>query len=643
MNMRFLLVLPTLFTIVVSATLAQDHQHGHEHGGAPAAPVERPKVFLDKSARIVWYQLNRLDNERLLLVERQTDDAKYAPVYTAILTRAGMSPQYREEALSGLVTLNKTDAATELLAALETLDAEDRQQQRTGRQLITMLLGQPMPILSGRIEALSAATESDSTLLRSAGHAGLIVAGDATGAIRRALASTSGKRDWLAAVSLLPQSAQRARQRGTIVELLDASQPADVRRAAITTLRHVPNEQAETFELIAPFVADKEYQVAAIRTMLKVPPEQRGEATSAKLVEMLVKQAETTPAAERTTDEFVDAMQLADQLLAKLPVAASRAYRNRLREITVRVVRIHTVEEEMRYDTPYFAVEAGRPVQVVLVNEDLMPHNFVVTVEGALKEVAQAGLTLGPAPGFQGKPYVPVSDKVLFATDMVQARQQERLTFTAPSEPGEYPFVCTFPRHWMRMYGVMVVVPDLDAWQRNPVKPKDPIGSDREFVKSWTLQDFSDLEAGLRGRSPEIGQRLFAEATCAQCHKVKGQGGAVGPELTDALQRWKGDRQAILREILEPSHRIDPKYAVQVIVTDEGKVVTGIVVAEDKTSVSVLDNPESAEPVVIPRAKIDEMVKTSKSMMPKALLDRFTIDEIYEILAYVQNAGSTSN
>ena len=639
MKMR-LIVLVTLTAVTANSTNAQTDHHDHGGGHVDGRQLERPKVFLDKSPRIVWYQLNRLDNERLLLVERQTDDAKYAPVYTAILTRAGMSPQYREEALAGLIELNKTDAATELLTALETIDADDRQQQRMGRQLTKMLLSQPMSVLLAKVDALGVATESDNKMLRSAGHAGLIVAGDLEAAWRRASTTNGGKLDWLAAVSLIPKPFHRAQLRQSIVGLVESSQPAGVRRAAITALTHVPTGQAESFELIAPLVTDKAYRVAAIRTMLKIPPKHRSDETSATLVDALVERAELTPAAERTTDEFVDALQLADQLLAKLSVEVARAYRNRLREITVRVVRIHTVEEEMRYDTPYFAVEAGRPVQIVLVNEDLMPHNLVITANGALKEVAQEGLVLGPSPGFEGKPYVPKSEKVMFATGMVQARQQIRLTFTAPSEPGEYPFVCTFPRHWMRMYGVMVVVPDLDAWNRNPTKPVDPIGSNRDFVKSWSLDDFKDkLLSGLRGRSHEIGQRLFAEATCAQCHKVKGQGGTVGPELTDVLKRWKGDRMAILREVLEPSHRIDPKYAVQVIVTDKGKVITGIVQAEDKTSVSVLVDPESPDPVVINRSEIDEIVKTSKSMMPKALLDRFTTDEIFEILAYVESAG----
>ena len=75
--------------------------------------------------------------------------------------------------------------------------------------------------------------------------------------------------------------------------------------------------------------------------------------------------------------------------------------------MTVRVVQIHTIEEEMRYDISYFVVEAGRPVQVVLKNEDLMPHNLVVTTEGNLEKVADLGLAAGPNGGYEGKQYVP--------------------------------------------------------------------------------------------------------------------------------------------------------------------------------------------------------------------------------------------
>ncbi len=653
MNVRFAFTVYLGMGLFTCLAAGQDSHHdhaghdhgGHDHGGTAAEKpaIPPPRIFLDKSPRIVWYQLDRLDNERLLLVERKTDDPKYVPVYMAILTRAGMSPQYREEALEGLVEINKSNAATELLAALDTIKPENRQQQRTARQLAGMLLRQPTEILAGQEAALKAATESENGLMRSIGYAGAITAGEGQWAWDRAQANESAKLDWLSAVSFIPKPNVRSALRDHIVGLISGQEPDEVRSAAIAAIASVPAEQSATFDLVAPLVSKPPLRDVAIRTLLRIPQGQRDSGTSLKLIDELVNNAEATPAAERTTDRFIDAMQLADQLMARIPVDAARSYRQRLREITVRVVRIHTVEEEMRYDVPYFAVEAGRPVQVILQNDDLMPHNLVVAMPDSLKEVADLGLAAGPDGGLDGKQYVPDSEKVLFATHMVQPHKQERLTFTAPTEPGEYPYVCTFPRHWMRMYGVMVVVDDLDAWLKNPIEPKDPVGSNRPFVKSWTVDDLvGDLATGLRGRSPEIGQRIFAEASCAQCHKVAGQGGTVGPELTDVFKRWKGkgDHTAVLREILDPSHRIDPKYAVHLIITLDGKTYSGIVTAEDKTSVSVLDNPESPQPKVIPKSDIDEMVKTSRSMMPKALLDRFTQDEIFELIAYLESSAT---
>ena len=117
-------------------------QHHHDHGDAEKKPVERPRIFLDKSPRVVAYQLNRLDNERLLLVERKTDDPKYGPVYKAILARAGMSPQYREEALAALVELNESNGTDEIISAIEDLNAEDRQQRRTAMELARLRLAQ---------------------------------------------------------------------------------------------------------------------------------------------------------------------------------------------------------------------------------------------------------------------------------------------------------------------------------------------------------------------------------------------------------------------------------------------------------------------------------------------------------------------
>ncbi len=188
------------------------------------------------------------------------------------------------------------------------------------------------------------------------------------------------------------------------------------------------------------------------------------------------------------------------------------------------------------------------------------------------------------------------------------------------------------------MYGVMVVVEDLAEFQRNPMAPKDPVGSNRPLVKAWTVDDFvSKIESGLRGRSLQIGKKLFTEATCAQCHKIADEGKAVGPDLTDVWTRWKGDATGILREIVEPSHKIEAKYIVRKVVTIDGLVVSGIVLEENDDTISILPNPESMEPTVIQQDDIDDMLKSSVSIMPKGLLDRFTEDEIFEILAFLKS------
>jgi len=190
---------------------------------------------------------------------------------------------------------------------------------------------------------------------------------------------------------------------------------------------------------------------------------------------------------------------------------------------------------------------------------------------------------------------------------------------------------------------VMLVVPDLDAWMQKPVVPKDPLGNTRSFVQNWTLAALDEHLADPPAADPEAGARLFREATCAQCHKIDGVGGEVGPELTDVLKRWKGDRRGVLREILEPSYRIEPKYTVQLVITVEGRTISGIVKSENEDSISLLENPEAKTLTVVKRDDIDEVIPSTTSMMPKALLDKFTAEEIMQILQYICRNPSGGN
>lgn len=621
---------------ILSITISSIGFAQHEHDGG-AEEVAAPKVFLDKSPRIVAYQLKRLSNEQLKRIETATDDVKYLPVFNAILSRVGMSPAAREEALRGLVTINKSNPVAELVNAMLLVKGDGQSARRVLDGLASLLLAQDTQTLSDGENDLQKLTSSSNPLLPRIGFAGTIASGNSDASWESATGEVE-KIQWLEGIELVPNAELRKPLHNRVIQQLTSTSPLAVRRAAVSALASIPSHQDATFLAVSDWIDEPELKDEVVRTLLSVPPKQREAARSETLISWLVEYAENTPAAQRTETSFLDAMQLVDQLIAAAPSEIAKSSRNRLRETVVRVVRIHTVEEEMRYDIPFFAVEAGRPVQVVLVNEDLMPHNLVITTPGDLKEVADLGMQAGPDGGLDGKQYVPHSEKVLFATNMIAADATERLTFTAPTEPGEYPYVCTFPRHWMRMYGVMVVVDDLDAWNKNPVEPKDPIGSNRSFVQSWKIEDLQEeLETGLRGRIPAIGEKLFIEATCAQCHKAGTLNiGNVGPELNTVFSRLKDDKKAVLREILDPSHRIEDKYAVHLILTVDGDTVSGLVTEETKDAVSILENPESSKPTVVVREDIEEMVKTANSMMPKGLLDRFSKDEIFEIMAYLQ-------
>ena len=75
---------------------------------------------------------------------------------------------------------------------------------------------------------------------------------------------------------------------------------------------------------------------------------------------------------------------------------------------------------------------------------------------------------------------------------------------------------------------------------------------------------------------------------------------------------------------------------MQKILTVDGQTLTGIRISEDEEKVVLMTNPEATEPISILQDDIEAMVPSAISMMPKALLDQYTKDEIFEIIAYIE-------
>ncbi len=122
-------------------------------------------------------------------------------------------------------------------------------------------------------------------------------------------------------------------------------------------------------------------------------------------------------------------------------------------------VNIASVPERMLFDVKRFEVKPGQPVKLVFSNPDMMQHNLVIVQPGALEEVGMLGNEMAKDPEGITQHFVPKSEKVLHATKLIDPQSSVTLRFTAPTTPGEYPYVCTFPGHWVIMNGLMEVKP----------------------------------------------------------------------------------------------------------------------------------------------------------------------------------------
>jgi len=120
-------------------------------------------------------------------------------------------------------------------------------------------------------------------------------------------------------------------------------------------------------------------------------------------------------------------------------------------------LQIASVANTMAFDKTALSVPAGAEVHLVLKNNATMttlPHNWVLVKTGTEASVAAAGLKLGEPAG-----YFDARDKNALAhAPLAKPGETTEVTFTAP-EAGTYPYICTFPGHYMMMKGVLTVTP----------------------------------------------------------------------------------------------------------------------------------------------------------------------------------------
>jgi putative heme-binding domain-containing protein len=425
--------------------------------------------------------------------------------------------------------------------------------------------------------------------------------------------------------------------------------PASViRHAAMQALTQIRGQEPKTFGLLVPFVKVPEDRTAAIRALQRIPRSAWPQDKAPQLLQEVTTYVKSIPAANRTSPAALDALEFAHALTSLIPAPAAKAARAELAELGVRVIRLGTIFEKMSFDKEVLVVRAGKPVEFILENTDLMPHNFVIVQPGKLEEIGMLAEASAQQPGFAARQFVPNSPQILASSKLLQPRESQRVSFAAPAKPGVYPYVCTYPGHWRRMYGALYVVEDLDAYQAAPddylaankIAPSDPLLATNRPRTEWKLADLAPAVEQLKsGRSFATGKQIFTVAACIACHKVDNVGNAFGPDLTKLDPKLQP--LDILKEMLDPSAKINEKFqTVQLLLTD-GQVKNGLVIEETPQQLKLVENPlAKTEPVILKRGDIVQRAKSPISIMPKGLLDKLNRDEILDLVSFVYAKGS---
>ena len=140
------------------------------------------------------------------------------------------------------------------------------------------------------------------------------------------------------------------------------------------------------------------------------------------------------------------------------------------------------------------------------------------------------------------------------------------------------------------------------------------------------LEDDPEIEP-----DPQLGRAVFAK-TCQQCHKLYGVGDTIGPDLTGSN---RSDVEYLLSNVFDPSGLIAKEYHSTLVITDDGRVITGIVTAEDDKALTIRT---ATETLVVPKDEIEERSLSDVSMMPDDQLKHCSpTHEILSLFAYLRD------
>ena len=128
------------------------------------------------------------------------------------------------------------------------------------------------------------------------------------------------------------------------------------------------------------------------------------------------------------------------------------------------------------------------------------------------------------------------------------------------------------------------------------------------------------------------GRALF-QRTCAQCHKLYGEGGEIGPDITGSN---RNNLDYLLTNILDPNAEIPNDYRTTILRTTDNRILVGVVRRSEGQSVTMAT---PAEVVTMAKSDVASIEQQNFSMMPEGLVLAFKQDELHDLVAYLRGTG----
>ena len=156
-------------------------------------------------------------------------------------------------------------------------------------------------------------------------------------------------------------------------------------------------------------------------------------------------------------------------------------------------------------------------------------------------------------------------------------------------------------------------------------------GATREERLAEVRRLNNDLRAG--SGDPARGRLLFRDR-CAACHRLHGEGGTIGPDLTYANRQ---DRDYLLVSLVDPAGVVRKEYQVYNIATKGGRVLTGLISEQTPDEITLCNS--KGERTRVPRSELEELKEADTSLMPESLYKEFKPAQLRDLFAFLQSTA----